>query len=597
MSSFLTFASLICISLLILGFPAVLPAVEGNAHHRTAQTIRAVPLDYPTIGAAIDSAAEGDTVLVSPGIYDENISFQGKRIIVASLLLTTLNQAYLDSTIIDGGNRSCVVRFDQEEDRGAVLCGFTIRNGNQNYGGGIDIQDNASPLLRDLIVCNNTAQSIGGGIYCTWNSAPFILRVKVVDNRAVDGGGLTAAHLAMPRIQDCDISRNEASHLGGGILLGHGEGGGYLQNVTITDNRAQYGGGIALDAASEVELREVTITQNQASSSGGGLYCSLSNPRLTRCLFQDNVTTDGSGGGLSLNFDSHPTIDRSRIINNRASAGGGLDCYNGSHPNLYRTVIARNSASFGGGMFVSVYSGLNLINVTLTANQADSAGSSAYLMDSSRVVAVNSILWDLPRGAICFDPDYEPDEIYVDYCDVWGGSEAIESQDNGLVIWGERNIDADPQFSDQAPELFNLTLESPCIDVGTAFLVAGEDTLVNLSPDEWCGEAPDMGAVEFGMSFVKGDRGISPSNLILLSNYPEPFNGATRVKIYGLSVGKFNLNVYNVQGRQVGNFELWNSDPGIRALRWEAGNLPAGSYWLRIEQNEAGGEAKVTLIK
>jgi len=43
-----------------------------------------VPKDYTTIQAAINAAMKGDTVLVAPGIYKENIAFNGKAITVKS---------------------------------------------------------------------------------------------------------------------------------------------------------------------------------------------------------------------------------------------------------------------------------------------------------------------------------------------------------------------------------------------------------------------------------------------------------------------------------------------------------------------------------
>src|SRR5438105_2915338 len=61
-----------------------------------AQMIRHVPKDFSTIQAAIAAAQNGDTVLVAPGTYGENINFQGK-------LITVRSEAGPDLTIIDGG--------------------------------------------------------------------------------------------------------------------------------------------------------------------------------------------------------------------------------------------------------------------------------------------------------------------------------------------------------------------------------------------------------------------------------------------------------------------------------------------------------------
>jgi hypothetical protein len=66
---------------------------------------------FATIQHGIDVASNGDTVLVHPGVYPENISFAGKNITVGSLLITTGDEGYIPQTVIDGNRNDHVVTF------------------------------------------------------------------------------------------------------------------------------------------------------------------------------------------------------------------------------------------------------------------------------------------------------------------------------------------------------------------------------------------------------------------------------------------------------------------------------------------------------
>jgi hypothetical protein len=93
---------------LTLAFFAIAAGVSASA-----QTIIHIPADQPTIQAGIDAAHNGDTVLVSPGTYYENIDFKGKAITVTS-------SAGAAVTTIDGGGNGPAVHI---QDLGASLCG------------------------------------------------------------------------------------------------------------------------------------------------------------------------------------------------------------------------------------------------------------------------------------------------------------------------------------------------------------------------------------------------------------------------------------------------------------------------------------------
>ncbi len=228
-----------------------------------------VPDEYDTIQEAINSTfMDGDTVLVAPGVYVENVYFVGMNITVASYILTTGDPAYIDSTVIDGDTLNCVVSFNNYEDERALLRGFTIRNGLQDFGGGIDCQPGTSPRLVDLLVTGNRANQIGGGIYCTWESTPTITNCVVTGNSADEGGGIGVAHNAHPLIKDVLIYENEA-RIGGGVFCGHGSGECTLDHVYIVDNTADYGGGIYMTESKNNRFINTTISGNRSDSIGG----------------------------------------------------------------------------------------------------------------------------------------------------------------------------------------------------------------------------------------------------------------------------------------------------------------------------------------
>ena len=101
-------------------------------------TIINVPADSSTIQCGINGSSNGDTVLVQPGTYVENINFSGHNIVLGSLFLTTGDTSYISTTIIDGDSAGTVVTFDSGEDSTAVIIGFTIQKGSGVYGGAIN---------------------------------------------------------------------------------------------------------------------------------------------------------------------------------------------------------------------------------------------------------------------------------------------------------------------------------------------------------------------------------------------------------------------------------------------------------------------------
>jgi len=174
--------------------------IQESADHRDFSRTRGLITvkkdntgDFPTIQQAINASYNGDTVLVYPGTYYENINFNGKSITVASLYLLTHADSLIHQTIIDGYHNGSVVLIISGENGNTQLCGFTLQNGSgsvfygtSKIGGGIGIR-NSQPRIDNCIIRNNRSDG-GGGLFCS-NSSVLLSGNTISNNHGVSGGG------------------------------------------------------------------------------------------------------------------------------------------------------------------------------------------------------------------------------------------------------------------------------------------------------------------------------------------------------------------------------------------------------------------------
>ena len=172
---------------------------------------RHVPGDYQTIQDAIDAASNGDTVMVADGTYvgagNKDLDFEGKAITVRSANGPA-------NCIIDCQGSGRGFYFHTGETKSSVVSGFTITNGNTDYGGAIRCI--SSPTINNCRIIANTAGYSGGGIFCVLRSIT-ITNCTIIDNTASWGGGIFISN-ARPEITNCTIIGNQATS-GGGIYI------------------------------------------------------------------------------------------------------------------------------------------------------------------------------------------------------------------------------------------------------------------------------------------------------------------------------------------------------------------------------------------
>ena len=294
-----------------------------------------VPLSQPFIQDAIDSAADGDLILVAPGTYAENLDFKGKKITVRS-------HGGASATVIDGMGTGSVVVFRSGEGLDSVLEGFTITNGtgtllstSQYHGGGV-LCEGAAPTIRFNIIDDNQAY-YGGGIACEDQASPKIRGNLIAGNVAARGGGISIYGSSNPVIIDNVIAANTGD-FGGGIRT-YSSSEPQITNCLIIDNTTGtgiYGAGVASDQCNTV-MNLCTVAHNQAGGSGkgGGICCRSGTVTLMDSIVWDNQPDEIYNVGGTVNA-TYSDIQggwpgTGNILLNPLFVTGPL----GSHPDFY----------------------------------------------------------------------------------------------------------------------------------------------------------------------------------------------------------------------------------------------------------------------
>jgi hypothetical protein len=381
--------------------------------------------DFTTIQEAIDATSDGDTILVRPDTYTENITFPTDR----SITLRSTHGA--DSTTIDGDSNGAPVVTFPASDESMELDGFTITNGNNTNmswgGGGIDILE-SSPRIKNCIISGNSSMAGGGGI-CCYNASPTIINCSFLGNSVplfigIGGGGIFNYNKSSPTVTDCTFEGNITA----------GEGGGMHNSLE-----------------SKPTVTNCTFSENEADT-GGGMYNIKSTPTVINCSFSENTTTN-RGGGMH-NDDSSPIVSMCSFYRNRAGgpSGSGMSNDNYSSPTVTNCIFYKNHLSSDGGqeMKNEAYSTPTVTNCTFLST----SDRAIYNANSSPIIT-NCIVWGYIFDMIW---DSGTSSSVVTYTNVPPG---------GFPMGGTGNIYyEDPLFVDEANGDLHLQPSSPCIDAG-----------------------------------------------------------------------------------------------------------------------------------
>lgn len=248
--------------------------------------------DAPTIQAAIDSAAAGDTILVGPGRYTWSNQGSGDERgfirVMERKTVTLRSEAGADLTILDAEymNRTIYVQGMNH----ITVEGFTITGGEAPYFG----------------------DYVGGG-YFNHISGDTIRHCRFIGNRALYGGGISSCGNGyVTLVEHCDFIGNEASRFGGGV--------GYCCNVVSSI------------------IRDCSFIENTSEEKGGAAAFHLCPLTMERCIFKGNTAVERGGAVLAFN-EGHAIIKNCTFIDNEAPLGAAISVIGISSLDLNRTII------------------------------------------------------------------------------------------------------------------------------------------------------------------------------------------------------------------------------------------------------------------
>ena len=308
-----------------------------------------VPGDFPTNREGMLAASDGDTVLVAPGEYYEQINFSGKEIVLASHYV--LNQEFdlIQNTIIDGFDQqyedtaSCVL-FVSGEGNGAELVGFTLRGGTGTHwvdpqypdwtwhsGGGIFIFQ-ASPTIRNNIIADNHvndplgADGASGGGICTYGGNPVIINNIIQNNTALYGAGVVIDYSGCLFTNNIVAGNSGGQSYGGAAFwtIGNGEWPILIENNTVVNNEALPPGkaGAMYLWSSDVVARN-NIFRGNTQPEGGPIFLTGG---ATLDLTYSNIEGGYDGEG---NIDADPLFaDTSFLLSS------GSPCIDAGNPDV-----------------------------------------------------------------------------------------------------------------------------------------------------------------------------------------------------------------------------------------------------------------------
>ena len=572
---------------------------------------------FATIQTAIDSASDGDTVLVAAGTYNESINYNGKNIIVGSLYLTTQDTSYISSTIIGGDSSGSIVLFESFEDSTAVLNGFTFQNIIFNSGDElqtiININESSPKIINNRFDNFYLFQDVESAVIYCENSNSLIMNNEFTNGSV--GNGYVLGGFILSKNSNVTIKNNRIEN----GYVGFAEPSGYIVSVN-SDNiiesnviiNPSMGYCVICAAISILDGSNCILRNNfifQAYGDGYGAvvasqsqYVSHNNTFVSNSSGYANLSSDGIvsndiiyGSSNAVYLDGNSTIQVSYSdIEGGWEGVGNIDanplfC----NPDSSDYTIAENSpcvgtgedgenmGAFGVGCGIQVDWDFSLSEPVIEVMGTDNVWNPGDTISVEMDFCNNTDVAHNYYPGVTIESDSSLTSLHSGH--IW--FYAMVADECHAISWGaiaNTSIISDTIVEFRAyPEALNCQNQPEyCIDGDTlTFEIPIVVQVVSTEPEHFI-----------------------PEEFSLRQNYPNPFNPVTTLRYDIPENSHVTITIYDMLGRQVKTLINQTQDAGYRSIIWDATNdygkpVSAGLYLYQIQAGEYMQTKKMVLLK